>query len=150
MIDQDFSGADHVVDPQDASSYHFVNSSDINTIQDQKQPLEYANKVSYSQFQDSRQVYQPSLAPYSADAQTYAADTQQRPYDGTYQPTNAAAVNTTDGSHTFHSSEMAPIARTASDASEHGSSTAEGLSEALGALKIDETGTGRNSFRQEV
>ena len=138
MIDQDFSATDHVVDPQNASNYHFVNNSDFSTTENPKQPL----KASYGQFSNSRQVYQQPLAPYSANAQFYSADTQQRPYDGLYQSTNATAVGATSGYQAFYNSEMEPIARVASDASEHGSSTAEGLSEVLGALKIDESGTG--------
>lgn len=135
-----------MLDPQEASSYHFGSASDLGTVQNQKQPLDYGTKTPYGQFQSNRQVYQPPLAPYSANAQFYSPETQNRSYDGLYPPTNSAAVEATNGSQSFYTPEMAPLARTASDASEHSSSTAEGLSEALGELKIDESGTGRQSF----
>lgn len=139
MIDQDFSTTDHAVDAQNVSNYHFVNENDISSSEDQKLPL----KASFDQFSDSHLVYQPSLALFPANAQSYSADTQLPPYDGgIYHSANVAAVGVTANSQAFYSSNKEPIARTASDASEHSSSTAEGLSEVLGALKIDETGTG--------
>ena len=142
MIDQDISGADHVIDSQEASSYHFVNPSDSTTVQNTKPALDYTSKTPYPQFDNSRQVYQPALAPYSAIPQFFSSDTQPRSYDGLYPPSNSAGVNTTAGSQAFYPPTMAPIARTISEPSEQGSSTAEGLSEALGELKIDESGTG--------
>lgn len=148
MIDQDFSGADHVIDSQEASSYHFINAREVGTVQSPKQPLSYGSKITYDELQNSRQVYQTPLAPYSGSTQFYSTDAQARPYDGLYPPPppNPAAVDGTDDSQAFYPPDMAPIARTTSDASEHDSSTAEGLSEALGELKIDECGTGRHPF----
>lgn len=140
VIDQDFTGTEQTFEPQDTSSYHIANASDVSTIQNQRQPAGYENKTSYGQFQNSRQVYPSALAPYSATAQFYTSDTQQRAYDGPYPPTIPTAVDATDSSQAFYASHMVPIARTASDTSEHGSSTAEGLSEHLGELKIDENG----------
>lgn len=61
-IDQDFSGADQLVDAQDVSSYRFINSSDPTTVQGHKQPLDYEIKTSYNQFQHSHQAYQAHLA----------------------------------------------------------------------------------------
>lgn len=145
MIDQDLLGADPVIDAQEASSYHLVNADDQPTVRNHKQPLEYGSKTSYGQFQNSRQVYQPTVAPYSANAQFFSPDTQHRSYDGLYPATNSAALEATHGSQSYYTPVMAPIARTASETSEHGSSTAEGLSEALGELRIDESGTGRQS-----
>lgn len=145
MIDQDFSRTDHVIDSQDASSYHFVNSGEVSDVQMPKQPLDYGGKTSYDHFQGGRQVYQPPIAPYPANATFYSSDNQPRAYNGLYPSTNSAAVEGPNGSQAFYTTEMAPIARTASDSSEHGSSTAEGLSEALGELKIDESGTGRQT-----
>ncbi len=143
MIDQDFSGADHVIDPQEASSYHFVNPSDSTTVENTKPPLDYTSKTSYPQFHSSRQVYQPALAPYSVTPQFFSADTQPRSYDGLYPSSHSAGATATDASQAFYPTVMAPLTRTTSEPSEQGSSTAEGLSEALGELKIDESGTGR-------
>lgn len=143
MIDQDISGAEHVIDSQEASSYHFVNSSDSTTVQNTKPALDYTSKTSYPQFDNSRQVYQPALAPYSEIPQLFSSDTQPPSYDGLYPPSNPAGVHATAGSQTFYPPAMAPIvARSISEPSEQDSSTAEGLSEALGELKIDESGTG--------
>jgi hypothetical protein len=146
MIDHDFSGADHVVDDQDASSYHFINANNPSTIQHQKEPLDHRNKTTCNPFQNGRQVYQPPLAPFSANESFYSPDTQQRSYDNVYPATISTAADTTDGSQAFYTPGMAPIARTGSETSEQGSSAAEGLSEALGELKIDESGTGRHSL----
>jgi hypothetical protein len=147
MIDHDFSAADHVTDAQDASSYHFINANNPSAVQHQKEPLDHRNKTAYSQFQNGRQVYQPPLVPYSANASLYSPHAQQRSYDSVYPATNSTAVDTTDGSQAFYTPGTAPIARTVSETSEHGSSTAEGLSEALGELKIDESGTGREYLK---
>lgn len=141
MIDQDFSGADQLVDVQDVSSYHFINSGDPSTVQDQKQPLDYEVKSSYNQFQHSRQAYQAHLAPYSENSSVYSSQSQYRSYDGPYPPTNPEVV-AIDAPQAMYTPDMALLARTTSDRSEPSSSTAEGLSEALGELKIDESGTG--------
>ena len=143
MIDQGFPGADHVVESQEASSYHFVNANDSGTLETPKQPLDYGSKTSYSQFPDGRQAYQPALAPYSASGQFFSPDAQHGSYDALYPPTNSAAVGMADGCQAFYPPVTTPLAPNTSETSEHGSSTAEGLSEALGELKIDETGTGR-------
>jgi hypothetical protein len=142
MIDQDFSGTEHVIDPQDASSYHFVNSADLSPVPDQNPNLDYGMKPSYGQFPDARQVYQPPLAPYPTNVQYYAPQNMQRPYETMYQAANPPPVDTTGGTQSYQTPEMPPVARTTSDASTHGSSTADGLSEALGVLKIDEDGIG--------
>jgi hypothetical protein len=146
MIDHDFSGADPVVEAQDTPSYHFINANNPSTVQHQKEPLDHRNKTSCNQFQNGRQVYPPPLAPCSANESFYSPDRQQRSYDNVYPATISTAVDTTDGSQAFYAPGMAPIARTVSETSEHGSSAAEGLSEALGELKIDESGTGRHSL----
>jgi hypothetical protein len=143
MIDQDFPGEDHVLDPQEDSSHHFVNSNDQTTMQNQKQLLEYDSRPLYGQFQNNRQVYPATMASYPADAQFFSADTHHRPYDGLYPATDSAALEASHSSQSYYTPEMAPVARSTSEPSEHGSSTAENLSEALGELKIDESGTGR-------
>lgn len=148
MIDQDFSGADQLADVQDASSYHFINSGDPSTVQDQKQPLDFETKTSYDQFQHSRQAYQAHLAPYSDSGPIYPSQSQYRSYDGPYPPTNPAAV-VIDAPQAVYTPDMAPLARTTSDTSEPGPSTAEGLSEVLGELKIDESGTGEQTLDLE-
>lgn len=143
MIDSDFSGAEHVIDSQNASSYHFVNAGAMNAVQSQKQSLDYGPKPSYGPFQNNRQIYQPPLAHYSANTQFYPPDNPPRSYESLYQTTNSAPVDGANSSPSFYASEMAPLARTTSETSEHESSTAKGLSEALGELKIDESGIGR-------
>jgi len=143
MIDQDFSGADDVIDAPETSSYHFVNSNEQTTVQNQKQSLEYDVRPVYGQFQNNRQVYPATMAPYPADAQFFSPEMHQRPYDGLYSATDSNALEVTPSSQSYYTPVMASVARSISETSEQGSSTAEGLSEALGELKIDESGTGR-------
>jgi hypothetical protein len=145
MIDQDLSGAEPIIDPQDVSSYHFVNAGDPNALHNLKQPLDYRNKTPYGEYQNGRTVYQPPSAAISATTQVYSPDAVHHSYEVLYPQTNPTSINTADGSQTFYAPDMAPITRTASNASEH-DSTAEGLSDALGELKIDESGTGMQSI----
>lgn len=146
MIDQDSSGADHVTDLQDASTFDLVDASDLRTVRHPKPPSDYGSRTSYGQFQINRQIYQPPLANYAPHTQFYSANAQQHSYDNLYRSTTSTADDGSDTSQAFYTSGMAPIARTASAASEHGSSKAEGLSEALGELKIDESGIGGSSL----
>jgi hypothetical protein len=150
MIDQDFTGADHVLDPQEASSYHFVNSNEQTTVQNEKQSLEYDIRPVYGQFQNNRQVYPATMATYPPDAQFFSPEMHQRPYDGLYSSADSNALEVTHSSQSYYTPVMAPVARSISETSEQGSSTAEGLSEALGELKIDESGTGRQPLIQPL
>jgi Fungal Zn(2)-Cys(6) binuclear cluster domain len=149
MIDQDFSASDHVLDPQETSSYHFVNSNEQTTDPNQKQSLEYDSRPLYGHLQNNRQVYPTTMAmaPYSADAQFFSPEVHPRSYDGLYSATDSNALELTHSSQSYYTPVMAPVARSTSETSEQGSSTAEGLSEALGELKIDESGTGMQFFQ---
>jgi Fungal Zn(2)-Cys(6) binuclear cluster domain len=148
MIDQDSLGADHATDLQDASTSDLADASDLDlrTVRHPKPPSDHGSRTSYGQFQINRQIYQPPLPTYAPHTQFYSANAQQHSYDNLYQSTTSTADDGSGTSQAFYTSRMAPIARTASDASEHGSSKPEDLSEALGELKIDESGIGGSSL----
>lgn len=148
MIDQDLSSADPGNEPQDSSAFGVATASDLGDVVDQHPLPEYGTKALYGPYQKGRQLYQPSHPPYPGDVQSYPPVGLQDSYGHPFPVPDTIAVVATDRSHSLqplYPSDLTHPQRTTSNPSEHGSSTAEGLSEALGQLKIDESGIGRQS-----
>ena len=156
MIDQDVSESDGGIEVQETSNYQFVDATGLATSQTQATLPADENKTYYGQTQNHNPAYQSATTSYTTpQIQAYPPSNQQEFYQNPYHLSNQTSlVGNIDGDQIFygadtaraHNSAMmtAKLERNASETSDQGSFTAEGLSEQLGALKMDECGTGKN------
>jgi hypothetical protein len=143
---QDLSAAEPVKDPQESSTHPVVPKTERSGTGDQNQAPEYLAPLPYVQDQDSFEVFQIPQPHHQPVSRYYPSNDQQNSYEDQHRAIESNALALTDsghGSHSFYSADRALLERKSSNFSDQGSATAEGLSGALGDLKIDESGIGK-------
>lgn len=140
MVDQEASETEHTLG-SGTSEFTFIDATSQPPLHTQERSTSTDSAGFFEPPHDQIPVYEADI-PSDSSIQYTPQLSQPYHYQDPYHIIHQEPTQIVGETQNHSTPERASTGRTLSGSSDHGSSTAEGLSEALGTLRIDETGIG--------